>query len=401
MTVTRKIGAVMLLTLFVATASTAMATAETQAQVVWEKIASAEMLVGKEDAEEYDLRIEALAVNPTNSQHIAIGLTSGYRPDEAKGIVGLYQSFDNGKTWQRAPSPAFELLPRLMEVWFEDGRVNGFFFPHGVYSYDGEWRLIMIGLQFLGSPRSMAHPGWFKFDPRVDPAYPAVIYEPRPSEKPSDIPPVETDGLYLCWDKDKAKLLLPPEVKTPAYVPIAEVVRAKEATQLYTKIITGPARYGFGDIWRITIPDSILRNPSLLIHTTLTLRIGSKELVVEKADEKTVVALDAAPEIPPEASRTFLPIRPVVEALGGQIHWFAEDRRVEIQSGDRKIVLWIDRATALVDGIEVSIDAVESAVRPYVAPPGRTMLPLRFVAEALGAEVRWDDATRVITIIPQ
>jgi len=40
--------------------------------------------------------------------------------------------------------------------------------------------------------------------------------------------------------------------------------------------------------------------------------------------------------------------------------------------------------------------------KPNVVPEiinGRTMLPLRFVAEALGCEVKWDDATKTITIL--
>ena len=132
---------------------------------------------------------------------------------------------------------------------------------------------------------------------------------------------------------------------------------------------------------------------------TLFLQIGSKELIVEKGGERMAIVLDAVPEIPAGTSRTFLPIRPVVEALGGKILWFGDDRRVEIQSGDREIVLWIDNPIAHVNGVETPIDAANSVVRPYVAPPGRTMLPLRFIAEALGAKVLWDENLRQVTII--
>jgi uncharacterized protein len=35
---------------------------------------------------------------------------------------------------------------------------------------------------------------------------------------------------------------------------------------------------------------------------------------------------------------------------------------------------------------------------PLIMPPGRTMLPLRFIAETLGCQVEWDAATRRVTI---
>jgi len=133
--------------------------------------------------------------------------------------------------------------------------------------------------------------------------------------------------------------------------------------------------------------------------TTLILNIGSKDLIVKKGNERSVVQLDAVPEIPAGMDRTFLPIRPVVEALGGQIYWFGDERRVEIQQGDRKVVLWIGRNTAVVNGVETPIDAANTEVRPYIVLPGRTMLPLRFITESLGAGARWDGSTRTITIV--
>lgn len=401
---------------------------QTPQGISWEKLVDPEALAGKEAAEKHEMTVNALAVNPLNPQHIAISLETPFlavfSTEPAYKVVGLYQSFDNGKTWQHAPIAGRgfkEGMPRLSDLWFEAGELYGYFLPHGVYKYDGEWHHIMGSLDFFGTTRSMSKPGWFKFKSFRDPAYPHIYYEPRYSSKELD-PPVETPlapynhpeetksspppeaGLYLRWekgtDKGAVKLALPPEIKTSAYVPIVEVVRAEKATQLYVQIITtgGEIQFAVGDVWRVTIPDSVLQDPSILISTTLTLQIGSKEMVVEKTGEKQTIILDAAPEIPTGTERTFLPIRPVVEALGGKILWFGDEQRVEIQQGDRKVVLWINRATALVDGIEVPIDAANPAVRPYIAPPGRTMLPLRFIVEALGAKVEWIGETRTIII---
>jgi len=154
--------------------------------------------------------------------------------------------------------------------------------------------------------------------------------------------------------------------------------------------------------WRIDPPRAtntwrgIVFARAPLLHTVLQLRIGSPELVIEQGNTRKVITLDAVPEVP-GAGRTFLPIRPVVESLGGQISWFETDRRVEIRSGENNIVLWLGNPNALVNGQPVQIDQ-EAGVVPYVSR-GRTMLPLRFVAEALGAKVFWSWKTQGITIV--
>jgi thiol-disulfide isomerase/thioredoxin len=42
---------------------------------------------------------------------------------------------------------------------------------------------------------------------------------------------------------------------------------------------------------------------------------------------------------------------------------------------------------------------VESDVSPYIDDNNRTMVPVKFISEALGALVEWDDATRTVTVI--
>jgi len=106
--------------------------------------------------------------------------------------------------------------------------------------------------------------------------------------------------------------------------------------------------------------------------------------------------LDSPPVI--KNDRTLLPIRAVVEAMGGQVNWNAEERRVDIEYRGKTVTLWIGKNTAKVNGKEVMIDPSNPNVVPEIIN-GRTMLPLRFVAEALGCEVKWDDATKTITIL--
>jgi len=68
-------------------------------------------------------------------------------------------------------------------------------------------------------------------------------------------------------------------------------------------------------------------------------------------------------------------------------------KRVDIEYRGKTVTLWIGKNTAKVNGKEVMIDPSNPNVVPEIIN-GRTMLPLRFVAEALGCEVKWDDATK-------
>jgi len=103
------------------------------------------------------------------------------------------------------------------------------------------------------------------------------------------------------------------------------------------------------------------------------------------------------PVIIPEWSRTVVPIRAIVEALGGTIGWDETERKVTINFKGTVINLWIDNPQAKVNGVTKWIDESNHNVKPIIIND-RTMLPLRFVAESLGCDVGWDNDTRTITI---
>jgi titin len=106
--------------------------------------------------------------------------------------------------------------------------------------------------------------------------------------------------------------------------------------------------------------------------------------------------MDVAPVI--LESRTLGPVRYVAEALGAEVAWDPAERKVTLTRGSKVIELWIGRNTARVDGAYVLIDPQNPEVKPVILPPGRTMLPFRFIAEQLGAGVGWDPVKREVTI---
>ena len=100
---------------------------------------------------------------------------------------------------------------------------------------------------------------------------------------------------------------------------------------------------------------------------------------------------DVAPII--QKDRTFLPIRLVAETLGATVSWSEADQAVTIVKGDTTIVIYIGQAFALVNGEPVELDA------PAFIANDRTYLPVRFVAENLGATVTWNDVENTVTIV--
>ena len=91
--------------------------------------------------------------------------------------------------------------------------------------------------------------------------------------------------------------------------------------------------------------------------------------------------------------RTLVPVRLVGEALQAQVLWVQQTGQVILTGGEDIIVLTLDSATALVNGVPTPLpDGVPAQVISY-GGADRTMIPLRFVSEALGAQVEWDQTT--------
>jgi hypothetical protein len=137
-------------------------------------------------------------------------------------------------------------------------------------------------------------------------------------------------------------------------------------------------------------PTAIVKNTTKN-QTVMVLQIGKSTFTVNGASK----TLDSPPVI--KNSRTLVPIRAIIEALAGTVGWDATTKKATVTLGKKTIALWIGKSAATVNGVSTPIDSTNAKVVPEIIN-GRTMLPLRFVTENLGATVGWDQNTQTITI---
>jgi hypothetical protein len=126
-------------------------------------------------------------------------------------------------------------------------------------------------------------------------------------------------------------------------------------------------------------------------QTVLVLHVG-KSTFTMNGTSKT---LDSPPVI--KNGRTLVPIRAIIEAIGGTVGWDATTKKATVTLGKKTIALWIGKSAATVNGVSTPIDSTNAKVVPEIIND-RTMLPLRFVTENLGCSVIWAAATKTITI---
>lgn len=133
----------------------------------------------------------------------------------------------------------------------------------------------------------------------------------------------------------------------------------------------------------LTIPVTVETEESI----TIKLKIDSKSATINNQKRD----LDAPPKI--MGGRTMVPLRFISEAFGCNIEWDAKEQRIGIVRYDISVNLWIGKDYVEVNGQKLKIDS------PPIIVAGRTMVPLRFIAEPFGAKVEWNAQTKEITIV--
>lgn len=118
---------------------------------------------------------------------------------------------------------------------------------------------------------------------------------------------------------------------------------------------------------------------------------GARETGIAVTVDGALVAFDQPPV--DRAGRLFVPLRGIFERLGASVVYAGG--RINATSGPTTIALNVGSTAATVNGAPVQLDAA-----PFVAG-ARVLVPLRFIAQALGAGVTYRPQTRTVAIVPR
>ncbi|MFR4813938.1 stalk domain-containing protein [Peptoniphilus sp.] len=143
------------------------------------------------------------------------------------------------------------------------------------------------------------------------------------------------------------------------------------------------------------------KNPKILVKfggktASLSLYDENTRLIKMKINDVNYTVngqakkMDAKPFI--SNSRTLVPLRFIIEAIGGEVAWDGDSRLVTVNSKGKNIILPIDSKKITVDGKEIAID------QAAIIKGDRTYVPIRFVAENLGMNVNYINESREIEI---
>jgi hypothetical protein len=130
-----------------------------------------------------------------------------------------------------------------------------------------------------------------------------------------------------------------------------------------------------------------------MVGNRLLAALASSALLVPAARAQIAVTVDGNPVSFPGQGpamingRVLVPLRGVMEKIGASVRWDNATQTVTALSGSRDVRLRIGDEYAMVNGDRVRLD------QPAIVLRGTTMVPLRFMGEALGAEVKWDGQT--------
>ena len=134
---------------------------------------------------------------------------------------------------------------------------------------------------------------------------------------------------------------------------------------------------------------SLVTMSFLVLNMVPSQCVSAQEEIKVKYNNKQL-QLDAQPYV--KGGRTLVPFRKVLEAFGVEVSWNGEEQTITAKKTTTEIYLKIGVNYAYVNGSKVNLD-----VSPEITG-GRTFVPLRFISENLGAEVKWDGTNKIVSI---
>lgn len=135
---------------------------------------------------------------------------------------------------------------------------------------------------------------------------------------------------------------------------------------------------------------------------------AAQTIQVTVNDSSTTIKLDGkalnfstGPVI--KEGRMLVPFRDFAEQLGYQVEWDQQQKKVtiirEIINGEKQVVLWVGDNHAVIMDSGKEKDVILDV--PPTIIQGRTMVPVRFIGESMGCEVKYERAVTSNVVQPK
>lgn len=185
--------------------------------------------------------------------------------------------------------------------------------------------------------------------------------------------------------------------EAPSYAPDKDAGDMELTMSADGMSFTGKWRYGSSGSWgnweggkrttAVKLAPSEDTSGKDLEYRTMILQIDNPMMTVNGVQQEIDPGRGTVPIL--LNGRTVLPIRAVIEALGGTIGWDGNDNKVTINVRNTTLELWLDKTIMKSGGIEKQIDVAPTAIN------GRTMVPVRFIIDNIpGCLLEWKNDTR-------
>jgi hypothetical protein len=176
--------------------------------------------------------------------------------------------------------------------------------------------------------------------------------------------------------------------ETRYYYTIARV--EKEASFNQTTVELTPEVVGARSeelaAYTAVIVTDVEKNRSFIMMT-----IGNDTMIVKDGTKEIDPGRGTTPVI--VNGRTMVPIRAIVEEMGGAVGWDEVARKITLDVGEYSVEMWLGSKEIAVNGVRGEMD-----IAPTVTNE-RTVLPVRFAAENVGCQIEWIDSLRQIIIV--
>ena len=156
----------------------------------------------------------------------------------------------------------------------------------------------------------------------------------------------------------------------------------------YTTMIDASAYNGTYQLKAI----ATFKNGKTLVTTSDVIVKSVKENITVEINNKKIT-FDQDPIL--YNNRTMVPMRKIFEELGATVTWDANSQTATGKKGDRTVKVTIGQKNMYVNNQSITLDTAP------VVLSGRTLVPVRAVAEGLGCDVGWNDKNKLVSITPK